>query len=74
VYIWELRLSVDIKENFSGQDSSKCRPLTWRDGCEPMRFTDTNLRYNIYKCLHKANWDGYQMYILAVGLIQISYK
>jgi hypothetical protein len=28
VYIWELRLSVDIKENFSGQDSSKCRPLT----------------------------------------------
>jgi hypothetical protein len=42
----ETRLSADVKEYVSGQDSS-------RDGCEPMamgmamRFTDTNLRYDI---------------------------
>jgi hypothetical protein len=40
------RSSADVKENISGQESLKCR-----DGCEPMRFTDTNLRYDMSVCL-----------------------
>jgi hypothetical protein len=42
------RLSADVKKTFPGKTVRNVARL--HDGCEPMRFTDTNLTYDISKC------------------------